>query len=264
MQTGAKVAQILVEDGAAAGIVLKDGEEIRAPLVFSSLDPRKTFLELIGAQHFETEFNHTLRQWRSEGRAAKVNLALDGLPEFKGVDKPYLNGRFLIAPDLDHLENAAVPAKYGDLTEFPVIEAVMPSVHDPTLAPEGGHVLSAVVQFVPYAPHGGWEAHRERLKDLVIGRLAAFAPGLPDRIVAAQVLTPPDLEAEYGCSGGHWHHGELAFDQIGPLRPDPLALRGAGPVRGLYLCGAGAHPGGGVTGVPGYNAVRLALEQEAA
>ncbi len=125
-------------------------------------------------------------------------------------------------------------------------------------------MLSAIVQFVPYAPAGGWDAHRDWLKDLVIGRLAAFAPDLPKRILAAQVLTPADLESEYGCSGGHWHHGELAYDQLGALRPDPQVLRGAGPVSGLYLCGAGAHPGGGVTGAPGYNAARLALELEAA
>ena len=264
LRTGARVSQVIVENGAAAGVVLDGGEEIRAPLIFSSLDPRTTFLTLIGAEQFDTEFSRTLRHWRSEGRAAKINLALDGMPDFKGVEKAYLNGRFLIAPDLDHLENAAVPAKYGELTEFPMIEAVMPSVHDPTLAPEGGHVLSAVVQFVPFAPEGGWDQHRDWLKDLVIGRLAAFAPELPGRVVAAQVLTPADLDARYGCAGGHWHHGELTFDQLGPLRPDPHILRGTGPVRGLFLCGAGAHPGGGVTGVPGYNAVRLALELEAA
>ncbi|MFP3942799.1 MAG: phytoene desaturase family protein [Alphaproteobacteria bacterium] len=262
LRMGARVARILVERDAVTGIVLEDGEEVRAPVILSSLDPRRTFLDLVGAEQFDSEFTGALRQWRSEGRAAKINLALDGMPGFKGIDKAYLNGRFLIAPDLDHLENAAVPAKYGEFTEFPVIEAVIPSVHDGTLAPEGCHVLSAVMQFVPFAPAGGWDAHRDWLKNLVIGRLAAFAPDLPDRVLGAQVFTPADLEAEYGCSGGHWHHGELAFDQFGPLRPDPQVLRGAGPIRNLYLCGAGAHPGGGVTGAPGYNAARLALEME--
>jgi len=184
------------------------------------------------------------------------------MPVFNGLDSGGAAGRLLISPSLDYIERAFNHSKYGEFSAAPILEVTMPSATDATLAPEGKHVLSAIVQYVPYklAAGGSWEDHRARLTDVVVDLLEAHAPGLRQSIVAAQMLTPADLEREFRISGGHWHHAELALDQFLMTRPVPGAAQYNTPLEGLYLCGAGSHPGGGVMGIAGRNAARRVLE----
>jgi phytoene dehydrogenase-like protein len=260
--TGARVRRIVVERDRAAGVELASGEILSAGSVASSADPKTTFLDLAGPEHLDTGFLRRVRNIRMNGLAAKMNLALDGLPEFAGLDQAALGGRLVIAPDIGYVERAFDHAKYGEFSSEPVVEITIPTLHDTSLAPDGGHVLSAVVQYAPYDLKGGWNDKREAFADRVVETLARVAPDLPDRIVARQLLTPADIEREVGATGGHWHHGDLAVDQMLMLRPVPGWAQYAAPLPGLYLCGAGAHPGGGVTGIPGMNAARRILAAE--
>lgn len=263
VRTGAAVARILVENDRAVGAVLESGEEFRARCVISNADPRTTFLSLLGAEHLDTGFVRRVRNIRMRGIAAKLNLALDAAPTFTGLDPGQLGARLLIAPSIDYVENAFNPCKYRAYSDEPAIEITIPSAHDPTLAPAGKHVLSAIVQYAPYDLEGGWEASRDAFADKVIATIARHAPDLPDKIVARRLITPADLERDFRMTGGHWHHGELALDQLFMLRPVPGWAQYRTPVAGLYLCGAGAHPGGGVMGAAGYNAARQAMATEA-
>jgi phytoene dehydrogenase-like protein len=263
LRTDAVVSRILVENDRAQGVVLASGERIMAKSVASSADPRTTFLKLLGAEHLDTGFVRKVSHIRSRGLAAKLHLALDGLPEFTGIDLAALGGRLIVAPSLDYVERAYNHSKYRQFSEAPALEITVPTVNDPGLAPDGKHVLSAIIQYVPYELEGGWETGRRRLTDLVIGQLDRLAPGLRDRIVAAELLTPVDIEREFRITGGHWHHGDLAFDQFLMVRPVPGAAQYATPLDGLFLCGAGSHPGGGVMGVAGRNAARRILKQAA-
>jgi len=266
IRTGAPVERVLVSDAdRACGVRLADGEEIAAGCVISNADPRRTFLSLVGPAHLDTGFVRHVRNIRMRGTAAKLHLALDGDPGFTGVPVEALAGRLLIAPDVAWTERAFDRAKYGELPEAPAMEVTLPSSHDRGLAPAGGHVLSAVIQYAPYDLRAGWdEAAREQLAERALAVLERCAPGIRDRVVARELVTPVDLERELGMTGGHWHHGELAFDQYLMLRPVPEAAGYATPVPGLYLCGAGCHPGGGVSGAPGRNAARRVIELEAA
>ena len=264
IRTGAMVQRILVERDRAAGVVLASGEEVRARGVVSNADPKRTFLELLGAEHLDAGFVRRVDNIRMRGNVAKLNLALDGLPSFTGLDREGLGERLVIAPTIDYVEHAFNAAKYGAYSPAPAIEITIPSVHDDSLAPTGKHVLSALVQYAPYRLKAGWDAAREAFAELAIDTIAAYAPDLRERIVARQLLTPLDLERDYGMTGGHWHHGELAIDQILMLRPVPGAAQYATPLPGLYLCGAGAHPGGGVMGAAGMNAAQQIIAKEAA
>src|SRR5579862_859358 len=243
IRTGAPVARILMENDRAQGVVLESGERIVAKAVASSADPRTTFLKLLGTEHLDTGFVRKVFHLRSRGLAAKLHLALDALPEFTGLDAASLGGRLILAPSLDYLERAYNHSKYKEFSEAPALEITVPTVNDPTLAPDGKHVLSAIVQYAPYELAQGWDAGRQRLADIAIGLIELHAPGLRERIVASELLTPLDIEREYGIAGGHWHHGELAFDQFYMVRPVPGAAQYRTPVDGLYLCGAGSHPG---------------------
>jgi phytoene dehydrogenase-like protein len=263
IRTGAVVSRILMDRDRATGVVLASGEEIRAKTVVSSADPRTTFLHLLGTEHLDTGFVRKVSHLRARGLAAKLHLALDGLPGFTGLGAEALSGRLILAPSLDYIERAYNNSKYGEFSEAPALEITVPTVNDPDLAPPGKHVLSAIVQYAPYALKAGWANERQRLIDLVIGQLERHAPGLRSRIIATELLTPVDLEAEFRMAGGHWHHGDLAFDQFLMLRPVPGASQYATPVDGLYLCGAGSHPGGGVMGIAGRNAARRILKQAA-
>jgi phytoene dehydrogenase-like protein len=254
IRTGSPVSRILLDKGRAAGVELSGGEQIAAAAVVSSADPRTTFLELVGAPWLDAGFAHSVARIRMHGDAAKLHLALDGPPQFTGLDAALLGERLVIAPDLDYVERAFNHAKYGEYSPAPVFEIVLPSVHDATLAPKGQHVLSAVVQYAPYELREGWQSARDTFMNRAIDLLAEYAPGLRGQIVAAELLTPADIEKEFRMSGGHWHHGELALDQFLMLRPVPTASQYATPVPGLYLCGAGCHPGGGVMGRAGRNA----------
>ena len=260
IRTGAPVASILVEGDRAAGVVLESGETLRAHCVISSADPKTTFLELLGARHLDTGFVRRVNHIRSRGLAAKLHLALNRTPVFRGVAEASLRGRLLIAPSLQHIEHAYNHAKYGEYSAAPVMEITVPTVNDPALAPAGQHVLSAVVQYAPYALKAGWEAGRQGFLDAALDTLERFAPGLRGTVVAAEVSTPADMEREFRTSGGHWHHGDLAFDQILMVRPVPGAAQYQTPMAGLFLCGAGCHPGGGVMGIAGRNAAREVLK----
>ncbi len=259
VRTGARVARIRIEGDRVVGVALESGEAIDARVVLSSADAKTTFLKLLGTRHLDTGFVRRVDHLRSKGLAAKLHLALDRAPVFRGVDARALGGRLLIAPSLDYLERAWNCSKYGESSTTPALEVTLPTVHDPALAPSGRHVLSAIVQYVPYAPKAGWGAERPRALENVLATLEEHAPGLRASVTASEFLTPADLEREFGMSGGHWHHGELAFDQFYMVRPVPGAAQYRTPVAGLYLCGASGHPGGGVMGLAGRNAARALL-----
>jgi phytoene dehydrogenase-like protein len=263
IRTAAPVGRILVEADRACGVVLESGESIAAHTVISSADPKTTFLQLLGTRYLDTGFVRRVQHIRARGLAAKLHLALDHAPKFTGLSSTSLAGRLLIAPSLEYIEHAYNHAKYGEFSAAPVMEITVPSVNDPALAPAGKHVLSAIVQYAPYALKGGWENERQRFKDLAIDTLERVAPGLRGSIIGAELLTPVDIEQEFRISGGHWHHAELAFDQFFMVRPVPGAAQHGTPLAGLFLCGAGCHPGGGVIGTAGRNAAQQILKQAA-
>jgi phytoene dehydrogenase-like protein len=264
LRLDAPVARILVDGDRASGVVLESGEEIAAGTVISNADPHRTFIELLGAEHLDTGFVRRIKNIRLRGACGKLNLALDALPAFEGLAADRLDGRLLIAPDIDYLERAFNHAKYGESSEAPGIEITIPSLNDASLAPPGKHVLSAIVQYAPYDLKGGWDAAKASFADRVLDTIADYAPDLRKHIVTTELLTPLDFERDYGMTGGHWHHGELGFDQLFMLRPVPGAAQYATPMAGLYLCGAGAHPGGGVMGLAGMNAARQIMLEAAA
>jgi phytoene dehydrogenase-like protein len=258
------VAKILVKNDRVSGVVLESGEEMGADTVISNADPHRTFIKLLGTEHLDTGFVRRVKNIRLRGACAKINLALDALPTFNGLDASQLGARLLVAPGVDYLERAFNHVKYGEYSESPGIEITIPSLNDHSLAPQGQHVLSAIVQYAPYDLKGGWEAAKDGFADRVLGVIASYAPGIEKHVIARQLLTPLDFERDYRMTGGHWHHGELGFDQLFLLRPVPGATQYATPMPGLYLCGAGAHPGGGVMGVAGMNAARQVMLKEVA
>lgn len=263
LRLGAPVERVLIEDGRAMGVALAGGERIEARLVVSNLDCRRTFLDLVGPRHLDTGFLRRVANIRAKGSAAKLNLALDGLPEPPGLERRHLAGRIVLAPSVAAIERAADAIKYRRHSERPVIEAVIPSLHDPDLAPVGKHVLSAIVQYAPPEIEGGWsETARRRFEDLALASLETVLPGVTSLVRTRQLLLPGDIARTSGSSEGHWHHGELAVDQMLMLRPVPGAQQYATPIDGLYLCGAGCHPGGGVMGAAGMNAAGRILARE--
>jgi phytoene dehydrogenase-like protein len=261
IRVSAPVARIAVREDRAAGVVLASGEEISAPTVISNADAKTTFLELLGTEHLDTGFVRRVDHFRSRGVTAKLHLALDRLPAFGGAAPRALGGRLLVAPSADYVERAWNHSKYLEWSAAPALEITLPTVHDPELAPAGRHVLSATVQYAPYAPAGGWQAQKAPFLEAVLGVLEAHSPGLRASILAAELATPADLEREFRMRGGHWHHGDLAFDQFYMVRPVPGAAQHSTPVAGLYLCGASCHPGGGVMGIAGRNAARRVLAE---
>jgi len=263
IRTGATVQQILVRDDRAAGVVLTSGEGIEADAVISNADPKSTFLKLLGAEHLDAGFVRRVSHLRTQGLAAKLHLALEERPVFPGLPPEALGGRLLLTPSMDYLERAFNHSKYREVSGSPALEITVPTVNDPSLAPEGRHVLSAVVQYAPYTLDAGWSSERQRFTDRIIDLLESCAPGLRRCVRAAQLLAPPDLEREFRITGGHWHHIDLALDQFFMVRPVPGAAQYRTPLQGLYLCGAGCHPGGGVMGAAGRNAARQVLAQAA-
>ncbi|MEP6885312.1 MAG: NAD(P)/FAD-dependent oxidoreductase [Gammaproteobacteria bacterium] len=260
IRVGAPVASIRVEGDRAVGVVLDSGESIGAHSVVSSADPKTTFLRLLGPRHLDTGFVRRVNHIRCRGLAAKLHLALNRAPTFSGVGEAGLCGRLLVAPSLQHIEHAYNHAKYGEFSAAPVMEITVPTANDPSLAPAGQHVLSAIVQYAPYALKEGWQNGRQRCLEAALDQLERYAPGLRAGIIAAELLTPADMEQEFGMTGGHWHHGELAFDQFLMVRPVPGAAQYRTPLDGLFLCGAGSHPGGGVMGIAGRNAAQEVLK----
>lgn len=256
-----EVSRLLVEEGRVNGIVLSGGVEIRAPLVLSAISPGVTMLELVGAHHVETDDIRELRNFSPRGTAAKINLALDRLPQFTGLAPELHGARLLIAPSLAELDETSLAAQNGDLPLEPVMELLLPSFADPSLAPEGQHVISIIVHNIPHEIEGGWETHREALVQRVIRTLGGYAPEIADAMIAGEILMPHDIERKYGLAGGDWHQGDIRLDGLLVSRPAPGYSRYETPLPGLWLCGAGSHPGGGVTGLPGWVAAGAALER---
>jgi phytoene dehydrogenase-like protein len=257
IRTSAAVDHILVENDAAAGIVLSTGEEVRAPRVVSNADPQRTALQLIGPRNLDTMFVSRIRHMRMNGCVAKIHLALDGLPEAL-ANAP---DRIVVAPRPDDIERAYDCAKYGRVSDRPALEVVIPTLSDPALAPAGKHVASIVAQYSPYRLRDtSVNSARQQIGERSLAVLEEVAPGLKQRVTAMEVLTPHDLETQFGMTGGQWHHGEITLDQVLFLRPAGQAQDYRMPVPGVYLCGAGAHPGGNISGAPGHNAAREILK----
>jgi phytoene dehydrogenase-like protein len=259
IRTSCAVERILLDGGRVAGVRLAGGEEVRAATVVSNADPKTTILDLLGARHVEAGFAKRIVNFRSKGNAAKLHLALDALPDFRGLSAEQLGHRLVIAPTLEYVERAFNHSKYGEYSTKPVAEIIIPTVRDPSLAPSGKHVLSAIVQFAPRTLKSGWNEGKGAFTSVIFDLLAGYAPDLREKTLATELLTPEDLEREFRVTGGHWHHGELSLDQFLMMRPAPKSARYRTPVDGLYFCSAGAHPGGGVMGSAGRNAARAIL-----
>jgi phytoene dehydrogenase-like protein len=262
IRTSAPVREISVEGGRARAAVLEGGEEVKADLVVSGADPRRTFLGLVGEKHLPGEFVDSIRRFRFRGSSAKVNLALGELPDFTCLPGrgPHLRGAISISPSTAYLERAYDDAKYGEISRRPYMDIVIPSMLDPAMAPPGKHVMSIFVQYAPYHVNGGWtDARREALGDAVIDTLAGYAPNIKSAILHRQVVTPADIERVVGLSEGNIFQGELSLQQMFFLRPAPAWARYRTPIEGLWQCGSGTHPGGGVMGASGRNAALAIL-----
>jgi phytoene dehydrogenase-like protein len=254
IRTGAAVHRVLVRDGRVTGVALETGEELRAPVVVSGLDPRRTFLQLVDPAELPDDLVTAVRRFRFRGSSGKVNLALSELPDFTCLPGagPHLRGAISISPSLDYLERAYDDAKYRRFSARPYMDVVIPSMIDPGMAPPGRHVMSVFVQYAPYDVEGGWtDARREAFGDAVVETLARYAPNLPGAILHRQVLTPADIERITGLTEGNIFQGELALEQLFFLRPAPAWSRYRTPIRGYFQCGAGTHPGGGIMGASG-------------
>ena len=261
IRTEAAVERILVKDNRACGVALTNGDEIRAGLVASSVDPRLTFLRFLERGTVPDDFLDDIRRYKFRGSSGKVNLALDTLPDFpvpagnNNASHVHLRGAISISPGVDYMERAYDEAKYGRFSRRPYIDIVIPSLTDPSVAPPGKHVMSCFVQYAPYhLKEGTWDEKREEFGDTVIDTLAEFAPNLKRIILHRQVVTPLDLERDWGLSEGNIFQGELTLEQLFFLRPAPGWAQYRTPVENLYMCGSATHPGGGIMGAPGRNA----------
>ena len=256
------VSKILIKNGVAQGVVLEGGEEIRADIVSSSVDPNLTFLKFIESSELPPDFLEDVRRYKYRGSSGKVNLALDGLPDFTCLPGPgnHLRGAISISPSMEYMERAYDQAKYGEFSRRPYIDMVIPSLTDPSVAPPGKHILSCFVQYAPYKlASGTWDEQREAFGNTVIDTIAQHSPNFKDLILHAEIRTPWDIENEVGLTEGNIFQGELTMDQLLFNRPVPGYAQYRAPVRGMYMCGSSTHPGGGVMGAPGANAARAVL-----
>ena len=260
IRTGVKVAKILVENGRSQGVVLQSGEHVDANIVVSNADAKTTFIDMVGAPQLDAMFCHRVNSVRQNGDVAKLYFALDALPNFIGLSEQQLTQRLIIAPDMRYVEHAFNHSKYGEFSDNPVLEMTIPSLNDASLAPAGHHVMSVSATFAPYHLKDGWQQQsRDAFVQRVIETIEHYAPGFSTSLIKTELLTPVDIEDQYNIAGGHWHHGELSIDQSFMMRPVHGAAQYQTPIDGLYLCGAAAHPGGGITGVPGHNAAQRIL-----
>jgi phytoene dehydrogenase-like protein len=262
IRTNAAVAHITVKNGEAAGVVLANGDEVAADLVLSSVDPKLTFLTFLDQKELPADFVDDVRRYKFRGSSGKVNVALDALPNFTCLpgDGPHLRGALSISPSVDYMERAYDQAKYGEFSRRPYIDMVIPTLTDPSVAPPGKHILSCFVQYAPYTlASGTWDDQREAFGDAVIDTLAEYAPNIRDVILHRQVLTPLDLEREFGLTEGNIFQGELTLEQLFFARPVPGWARYETPIRKLWMCGSATHPGGGIMGAPGRNAAMRVL-----
>lgn len=261
VRTDAEVRRILSPDGRVTGVELASGETIPTRAVVSTLDPKRTFLQIADPLVLGADFVLRVRNYNSEGCLSKVNLALDGAPQFPALGDGSVPPHFQVAPSLEYIERAYDCAKHGRVSESPFLDVAVPTAVDPSLAPAGKHILSILVQYTPYhLKKGTWEDQREPLGQRVLDLLQEHIPNVRSILVGMEVLTPVDLETKFGLTGGHIFHGEMTLDQQYVLRPIPGWGRYRTPIPGLYLAGSGAHPGGGITGAPGYNGARAVLE----
>jgi phytoene dehydrogenase-like protein len=264
IRTNARVAAIDVAGGRATGVTLADGTSIEAGTVVSGAHPQTTLLSLLGAEHLPDELVRELETFRNRSPSAKVNLALSELPDFTAMPGNELGPQhpeIMISPSLEYLEKAWDDAKYGRFSEGPMIDAVIPTTKDPTIAPEGRHIMTCFVQYAPYEPReGSWDGGaRETLGDRVVDTINEYAPDFKDSVIERQVLTPYDLEQRFGLIGGNIFQGEMSLDQLFSFRPTQELAGYRTPLDGLYLCGSGTHPGGGVMGIPGLNASKVVI-----
>ncbi len=254
IKTQTAIAQILVRDGKAVGVATSSGDEYYAAVISSSVDPNLTFLKMLEPQHLSEEFRDQVKRYKYRGSSGKVNLALDGLPDFTCLpgEGHHLRGAISISPSVDYMERAYDDAKYGNYSRRPYIDMVIPSLTDPSVAPPGKHVMSCFVQYAPYKlKEGTWDEKREAFGDNVIDTIAEFAPNLKNIIVGRQVVTPLDLEREFGLTEGNIFQGELSLEQLFFLRPVPGWAQYKTPIKNLWMCGSATHPGGGIMGAPG-------------
>src|SRR3954471_10852326 len=257
IRTQAPVSRIRVKGGRASGVILENGDELHANTVVSGADPRRTFLGLVREENLADELEAAIKRYKSRCASPKVNLALGELPRFTCLPQPgpHLRGAISISPSVAYLECAYDDAKYGEISRRPYMDIVIPSMLDPAMAPPGKHVMSIFVQYAPYHVNGGWtDARREALGDAVVDTLAQYAPNLKNAILHRQVVTPADIERVLGLSEGNIFQGELSLQQMFFLRPAPAWARYRTPIHGLFQCGSGTHPGGGVMGASGRNA----------
>jgi phytoene dehydrogenase-like protein len=264
VRTSAPVRQVLVRAGRACGVALESGEEIEAAAVASNLDPKVTFLRLVEPGALDPDFLAAIRRFRSEGTSAKLNLALCGLPEFQaypGAPGPHHRATMHICPDIEYVERAWDDAKYGRPSQRPLLELTIPTMYDPSLAPPGRHIMGIFLQYAPYTLRAGtWDELREPFGERVLALIEEYVPNIRSLVEHCQVLTPLDLERRFGITGGNIFHGEMSLDQMFVMRPVAGWARYRTPIPGLFLCGSGAHPGGGVMGAPGYNCAREMLK----
>jgi phytoene dehydrogenase-like protein len=264
IRTSTPVSRIIVKDGAAVGVVLENGDYLTADIVSSSVDPNLTFLKMVGAEHLPPALVEDVRRYKFRGSSGKVNLALDALPDFSCLPGPgpHLRGAISISPSVDYMERAYDEAKYGRFSRRPYIDIVIPSLTDPSVAPPGKHVMSCFVQYAPYhLREGTWDEEREAFGDTVVNTIAEYAPSIRDIILHRQVLTPLDIEREFGLTEGNIFQGELTLEQLFFMRPAPGWAQYRTPVRNLYMCGSATHPGGGIMGAPGRNAAMRVLRE---
>ena len=262
IRTEAPVARVLMNNGQARGVVLDNGDEIRYDVVSSSLDPRLTFMKMVGKEHLPADFVEDVNRYKFRGSSGKVNLALSGLPDFTCLpgEGRHLRGAISISPGVEYMERAYDDAKYGRYSRRPYIDMVIPTLTDPSVAPPGKHILSCFVQYAPYhLKEGTWDQKREEFGDTVVDTISEFAPNLRSLILHRQVLTPLDIETMFGLSEGNIFQGELTLEQLFFLRPAPGWAQYRTPVRNLYMCGSATHPGGGIMGAPGLNAANMIL-----
>jgi phytoene dehydrogenase-like protein len=264
IRTDAEVQTIKIENGRARGVVLRSGEEFDAPLVASNLDPKRTFLSLVDERHLDAEFLDQIHKYRCEGTSIKINLGVSALPNFRalpGTLGPQHRATMHICPDIDYVEKAWDDAKYGRPSKSPLLELTSPTQYDSSLAPAGKHIIGIFLQYAPYRlREGTWDELREPFTRRVLEIIDDYAPGFSSGVEHVQTLTPLDLEREYGLTGGNIFHGEMSIDQMFMLRPVSGWARYRTPIRGLFMCGSGTHPGGGVMGTPGHNAAREMLK----
>jgi phytoene dehydrogenase-like protein len=265
IRTESPIAKIILKHGAAKGVALENGDEIYADVISSSVDPRLTFMKMVGVEHLPEDFVDDIKRYKFRGSSGKVNLALDALPDFKSKpgSGPHLRGAVSISPSVDYMERAYDEAKYGRFSRRPYIDIVIPTLTDPSIAPPGKHVMSCFVQYAPYnLKEGTWDEKREEFGDTVIDTIAEHAPNIKDIILHRQVVTPLDLERDFGLSEGNIFQGELTLEQLFFLRPAPGWAQYRSPIKNLYMCGSATHPGGGIMGASGRNAAMMILKDK--